>query len=245
MSNEASSFSNHLIGSNSMLPIKKGALAFALSCASLNAVQPSLVAKGPLFGKFCYWVVKSLGYGVPTTIATSTIGGAAAAVLPAPVGESINLGMAALTTTETAGLMTGTQFATTVATGFEGLPVVGFVRDVAATTLPAGTTLVTMTAEQAAQHAAAVTASMFAPGLAANGAVAAVASSALPAASVPAAAGGVVAGKAIIATIGIEAAGAAVAAVTTAANGVAAYTTMVEGAALTAGALGTAFPWLP
>jgi len=216
-----------------MLQIKKGFVALSIACLfsmPVYAIQPSQVARGPLFGAFCYWVTKGLGYGVPITIAATTVGAAGGTVanIVASAGQT---SATALVSTASSTILPSTTIA-----ALEGIPVVGFTA--------AAPGAATLTAVQEA----AILANWEAPYLAAHLADAAIYGAEMLPYGTPminAAAGGVAAGKAIIATIGVEAAGAMVGTATAVTNGAVGYVAAVESAATAAAIAGTAVPFLP
>jgi hypothetical protein len=200
---------------------------------------------GPLFGAFCYWLVKGVGYGVPIVVGATAAGSAAGIVGGQAVGNSLGLGMAAVQTGTTASVMTALPGMSTAFASIPALPVIGF-----GGAAPAGYTLATATAAELTAYTAAVAEAVgTAPVFLVNPVVSGFASAApaLPygAPIANAAAAGVGVGKVIITTIGVEAAGAAMGTITAAANGAAGYVAAVEGAASTAGAIATLCPFLP
>jgi hypothetical protein len=206
-----------------MLPIKKGIIALLFSCASLNAVQPSHIAKGPIFASFCYWVTKGLGYGVPVVIGATAANGAVGLAVASKTAATVStIASSAIQTGVTSSMM-------------NALPVVGFSTGAAgAATLTAAQTTAAMEAIITGIPASAGAGAMYGVQMLPYGAPV-----------VNGAMGGVAAGKAIIATIGVEAAGAAMGTITAAASGAAGYVAAVEGAATTAGAFGLLCPFTP
>ena len=213
-------------------------------------LQKRLLGSGPVFGQFCYWLVKSLGYGVPAVIATSSI----QAALPATaVGNSANITAAAATTGATRTVVlhgVDTIVKTTVPA------VVGFA-EIAAPAGMTATTMSTATAEALVAGTIVTPATLgeilvaqaapIAANTAASQAVGAVMNSA-PAISVTVSTtsmGAVAAGKAIVNVVGTKAAAVATGTVVAASNGAAGYVAAVETAATAAAAIGTSIPFLP